>query len=156
MFGLFKKYDAHLCPKISGRILLNGKPLVGVKVERELKYIDEKKREDFTLTDEQGSFCMPEINVRSKAPGWSFVEQLTMQNIFIEHQNKYYLLWGTYLSGIKPIQAYNKKLAQLNADLSNPKVAFTFINENNLNIPHCAESVCRWKDDFEILNIIED
>ncbi len=43
MFGFFKKYDAHLSPEVSGKILLNGQPLAGVKVERELCYIDEKK-----------------------------------------------------------------------------------------------------------------
>ncbi len=44
MFGFFKKYNAHLCSAVSGRILDNGKPLVGVKIERELYYIDNKRR----------------------------------------------------------------------------------------------------------------
>ncbi|WP_286133293.1 DUF6795 domain-containing protein [Colwellia sp. UCD-KL20] len=43
MFAWFKKYDAHLCSAVSGRILDKGKPLAGVKIERELRYIDNKK-----------------------------------------------------------------------------------------------------------------
>ncbi|WP_028862427.1 DUF6795 domain-containing protein [Psychromonas aquimarina] len=156
MFGFFKKYDAHLCSAVSGQILLNGKPLVGGKVERGLNYIDDKKREDHTLTDEQGCFTMPAVNVRSKAPGWAFAEQLTMQLIYIEHNNKPYVLWSACLSGTEPVPAYDKKLKTLQADLSNPEVAFTFINESNPNVPHCVRSVCRWNDDFEILHIVKD
>ncbi|WP_281561173.1 DUF6795 domain-containing protein [Thalassomonas sp. RHCl1] len=111
MFSLFKKYDAHLSPEIAGKILLNGKPLVGVKIERELYYIDEKKRFDTTFTDEQGCFSMPAVNVRTKAPSWNFAEQFTKQVIGINYQNKFYELWSTFLPGIQPIEAYNKKLA---------------------------------------------
>lgn len=63
MFGFFKKYNAHLCSAVSGRILDNGKPLVGVKIERELYYIDNKRREDSTLTDENGLFNLPAVNL---------------------------------------------------------------------------------------------
>ncbi|WP_159820408.1 DUF6795 domain-containing protein [Colwellia sp. 20A7] len=156
MFGFFKKYDAHLCSVVSGRILDNGEPLVGVKVERELMYIDEKKRIDSTLTDKNGCFTLPVVNVRSKAPGWAFCEQFTKQFIWINLKSKYHVLWNASLSSVEPISAYDRKLSQLNADLSSEQVAFTFTNKDSPHVPHCARSICRWDTDFEILHIIED
>lgn len=156
MFGLFKKYDAHLCSMVAGRILDNGKPVAGVKVERELMYIDEKKRIDSTLTDDNGCFTLPVVNVRSKAPGWLFCEQLTKQFVWVNLQNKHYVLWSGKLAGIEPIIAYDKKLSTLNADLKDPLVFFQFTNEGNPHVKHGARSICRWDTDFEIHHIIED
>ena len=155
MFGFFKKYDAHLCSAVSGRILDNGKPLVGVKVERELYYIDEKTREDSTLTDENGCFTLSAVNIRSRAPGWLLCEQLTKQVIYTEYNNTFYKIWAATVWGIEPIAAYERKLSQLNADLSSPLVAFTFTDDTIPNRPHSASSICRWKSDFEILHTIE-
>jgi hypothetical protein len=156
MFGFFKKYNAHLCSAVSGRILDSGKPLVGVKIERELRYIDNKKRIDKALTDENGQFTMPAVNIRSKAPGWLFCEQMTGQTIGFYYKNEFYRLWGAFLPGTEPISAYDKKLSQLNADLVNPLVHFNFNNAEISHVPHSASSICRWNSDFEIHHIIED
>ncbi|UJF20981.1 DUF6795 domain-containing protein [Shewanella sp. OMA3-2] len=156
MFGFFKKYDAHLCSAVSGRILDNGKPLVGVKIERELRYIDNKKRIDSTLTDKNGCFTMPVVNIRSKAPGWLFCEQMTGQTIGFFYKSEFYKLWGTFLSGTESIAAYDEKLSQLNADIVNPNVFFTFENKEVSHVPYGASSICRWDTDFEIQQIIED
>ena len=156
MFGFFKKYDAHLCSAVSGRILDNGKPVVGVKVERQLYYIDDKKRKDSTLTDESGCFSLPEVNIRSKAPGWLFCEQFTKQFIWVNTQNRHYVLWEGKLASIEPIAAYDNKLAQLNADLKDPEVFFHFINDESPHMMHRATSICRWDTDYEIHHIIED
>lgn len=137
-------------------ISLRKKVKTAIKVERELYYIDDKKRLDNTLTDENGCFTLPAVNIRSKAPGWLFVDQRTQQYISANFSGKNYVLWSTSLKLIEPITAYDKKLSQLNADLLNNEIAFTFIDENNPNIPHCARSICRWVSDFEILHIIED
>ncbi|MGV2873887.1 DUF6795 domain-containing protein [Colwellia sp. E150_009] len=155
MFGFFKKYNAHLCSAVSGRILDSGKPLVGVKIERELYYIDNKRREDSTLTDENGLFNLPAVNVRSQAPGWLFCEQLTKQVIYTKYNNNFFKLWAATAWGIKPIPAYERKLSELNADLSDPLVAFTFIDDTIPNRPHSASSICRWESDFKILHTIE-
>ncbi|XPF95196.1 DUF6795 domain-containing protein [Colwellia sp. RE-S-Sl-9] len=156
MFAWFKKYDVHLCSAVSGRILDKGKPLAGVKIERELRYIDNKKRVDSALTDEKGCFTLSVVNVRSKAPGWMFCEQMTGQTIGFFYENKFYKLWGTYLPGTEPIEAYDKKLSCLNADLENPLVFFKFTNDDSSHVPHGASSICRWDTDFEIDHIIED
>ena len=156
MFGFFKKYDAHLCSAVTGRILNNVKPLVGVKIERELIDFDSKTHEDSTLSDEHGYFSLPAINIRSRSAGALFRELLTNQDIYIQRKGVSFTLWSTTLWGVEPVTAFNKKLAQLEADVSNNEVAFTFINENNPNVPYCARSICRWESDFTILRIIED
>jgi len=156
VFGFFKKYDAHLCSAVSGRILDNGKPVVGVKVERQLYYIDDKKRKDSTLTDENGCFSLPEVNIRSKAPGWLFCDQRTQQHISMNIEGKEYVLWSTSFKLIEPLAAFDRKLSQLNADLQNPLVFFQFTNDDISHLKHGARSICRWDTDFEIHHIIED
>ena len=83
---------------------------------------------DNAITNEQGDFTMPAIDVRSRAPGWVFAEQDTQQSIGIEYKKQYHLLWNTLLAGTKPMESYNQKLAGLKVDLANPCVVFTFIN----------------------------
>jgi len=156
MFGFFKKYDAHLCSAVSGRIVNNGVPVEGLKVERQLLYTDEKNRIDTAYTDKNGNFTLPKIDIRSRAPGWTLVDQRTQQRIWVLYNNKYYILWSTALKSIEPSSSFDKKLSELNADLTTDLVAFTFINTDSPNTPHCAKSICRWENDFEILHIIED
>ncbi len=156
MFGFFKKYDAHLCSAVSGKILDNGNPLAGVNIERSLIDFDSKTHKDSTLTDENGCFTLPAVNIRSRSPGSLFRELLTSQEIYIKQSNNLFTLWSITLWGVKPIVAYDKKLAQLNGDLSNNLIAFTFTNKDSPHAPHCARSICRWDTDFEILHIIED
>lgn len=152
----FKKYDAHLCSAVSGKILDNGKPVVGVKVERSLIDFDSKTHKDSALTNENGHFSLPAVNIRSRSPGSLFRELLTSQEIYIKQNNTLFTLWSTSLWGIKPIVAYDIKLSRLNADFSNDLIAFTFTNKDSPHAPHCARSICRWETDFEILHIIED
>ena len=152
MFGFFKKYDAHLCSAVSGRIQNKGDALAGVKVERELRYTDKKIRIDSVITDEQGRFTMPEVNVRSKAPGWSLIDQRTMQYIWINYQEKYYGLWEASLGGIERNGAYDEKLKNLNAELSDSSLTITFIELNQPNYHFYASSVCRWEKDASLID----
>lgn len=149
MFGLFKKYDVHLCPEVRGRILDNGIPVKGLTVHRWLGYTDEVEREDLTTTDESGHFYFPEYNIRSKLPGRLFVENLTVQVIYVCVDGENLALWDAVLEGINPIEAFNKKLVSLNCDLTNEQVDFEFNNESSQR-KHNATSICRWSEDFTI------
>ncbi|MDI4652471.1 MULTISPECIES: DUF6795 domain-containing protein [Pseudoalteromonas] len=149
MFGLFKKYDVHLCPEVRGRILDNGIPVIGLTVQRWLGYTDEVEREDLTTTDESGHFYFPEYNIRSKLPGRLFVENITHQAIYIDYKNKRLPLWQAILEGREPIAAFNIKLNSLNCDLKSEIVDFEFKHANP-NRMHCARSICRWSSDFSI------
>ena len=150
MFGFFKKYDVHLCPEVKGQILNQGKPLAGEKVIRYLSYVDQKARYDHVITDDQGRFILPEVNIRSKMPGNFMVEHNTLQIIYIEQDKEKYTLWNSNLPGYKPVAAYGRKLSTLNCDLSSPDVSFEFANDKHPQRPHYAGSICRWDEDFTI------
>jgi len=156
MFGFFKKYDVHLCSAVSGRILNNGEPIANTKVKRELYYTDEKTRIDSTLTDENGCFTLQSIDVRSRTPDSWLCEARTTQIISTMFENVHYKLWFASFHGTVSNAAYDKKLSQLNADLINPNVYFTFKNIEVPHVPYGASSICRWETDFEIQHIIED
>jgi hypothetical protein len=156
VFGFFKKYDAHLCSAVSGRILENGKPVADLKIERILVDFDSKERKDSTITDQNGAFTLPAVNIRSRSPGSLFRELLTKQKIYLKKQDELFTLWSTTLWGVEPIAAYDRKLSQLNADLKNPLVFFQFKNDYVSHVKHGARSICRWDTDFEIHHIIED
>ncbi len=156
VFGFLKKYDAHLCSPVSGQILDNGKPLAGVKIDRVLVDFDSKERNDSTLTDKNGFFSLPPVNIRSRSPGSLFRELLTKQKIYINSKGDFFTLWSSTLWGVVPIAAYDRKLSQLNADLNNPLVFFQFANDDSPHVKHGARSICRWDTDFEIHHIIED
>ena len=149
MFGLFKKYDVHLCPEVKGRILDHGKPVEGLIVKRWLVYVDEIEREDSVITDENGEFYFPEKNIKSKLPGRAFVENLTRQAIYIEYQGTKLPLWRATLFGYFKNSAFSKKLQDLNCDVNDPAVDFEFENPTG-GLRHYANSICRWSDDFYI------
>ena len=148
MFGLFKKYDVHLCPEVKGRILDHGKPVEGLEVKRWLHYVDEIEREDRTFTNSNGEFYFPEKNIRSRLPGRMFVENLTRQSIYIELNNEKLPLWHSTLRGRFTDTAYSKKLNSLYCDLKNTAVNFEFENPSG-GMEYYARSICRWNDDFE-------
>ena len=149
MFGIFKKYDVHLCPEVKGRILDHGKPVEGLEVKRWLVYTDEIEREDSSFTDANGEFYFPEKNIRSKLPGRWFVESLTTQVIYVQVNEGTIQLWNATLLGRDPNSAYEKKLNSLNCDLKNPAVNFEFENPTG-GKKFYARGICRWNDDFEI------
>jgi len=156
VFGFLKKYDAHLCSAVSGRILDNGKPVADLKIERILVDFDSKERKDSTTTDQNGDFSLPAVNIRSRSPASLFRELLTKQKIYFKKQDELFTLWSTTLWGVEPINAYDKKLSQLNAELTDPEVYFNFTKDYESNDMHGACSICRWESDFEIHHIIED
>jgi len=153
MFGFFKKYDVHLCPEVKGQVFNQGKPLVGEKVTRFLSYVDQKERYDHAITDEEGRFSLPEVNIRSKMPGNFMVEHNTLQIITIEYNNKHHTLWNSSLEGFKPVAAYSRKLSSLNCDITSPRVSFEFANDTHPQRPHYAGTICQWDKDFHIYKV---
>jgi len=156
MFGFLKKYDAHLCSAVSGRIVNNGVPVEGLKIERLLLDFDSKTRKDYTITDNNGCFTLPAVNIRSRAPGSLFRELLTKQRISTNINGSLCTLWSSTLWGVEAISAYDRKLSQLDADLKDPLVFFQFKNDFTPHVKHGARSICRWDSDFELHHIIED
>ena len=141
----------HLCPEVKGQASEKGKPLSNVKIERVLNFSDGKSVEDFTYTDNNGGFSLPEINIRSNQPAVPLAEIFTSQAIYLSYNNEEYCLWGSRLSGVKYREEYARKLRQLIADISNGKVLFKFQNKKTEGYKFEALSICRWSDDFEVV-----
>ena len=144
-------YKVHLCPEVKGQANEKGKPLSNVKIERVLNFSDGKSVEDFTYTDNNGGFSLPEINIRSNQPAVPLAEIFTSQAIYLSYNNEEYCLWGSRLSGVKYREEYARKLRQLIADISNGKVLFKFQNKKTEGYKFEALSICRWSDDFEVV-----
>ena len=145
-----------MCSAVSGRILENGKPVADLKIERILVDFDSKERRDSTITDQNGDFSLPAVNIRSRSHASLFRELLTKQKIYFKKQDELFTLWSTTLWGVEPIPAYDKKLSQLNAELTAPEVYFNFTKDYESKAMYGARSICRWDTDFEIHHIIED
>ena len=142
MFGFFKRYDVHLSPEVHGRITLDGKPVPGLKVYRELFY--EKRYVDQTTTDSDGYFSFPEKEIKSSAPGKLFGETHVTQVITADHQEETYLLWRTSTSRIKPSEEITKKLKSLHCDLNTPEKLQHFPMAEHPSFTHNVSSICRW------------
>ncbi|WP_351011874.1 DUF6795 domain-containing protein [Shewanella sp. S1-58-MNA-CIBAN-0166] len=156
MFGLLKKYDVHMCSEVKGRILLDGNPVYGTQILRDLSYVDDVVVTDETETDRDGYFSMPAVTITSKKPGDMFVHDVVMQHINVLYDGVTYKLWNTRLLGIEPFAEVEAKLKSLNGDLANSEVQFTFPNKQNPNLEFDGESICRWDNDFEIFEIVDD
>tara|TARA_R110002126_G_scaffold38317_16_gene114480 strand:+ start:3773 stop:4306 length:534 start_codon:yes stop_codon:yes gene_type:complete len=143
MFDWFKKYDVHLSPVVQGKVLLNGKPVAGVKISRELHY--DQEYVDTTSSDATGSFSFPAKSIRSRKPG-SLQELRTRQVIVVHYQQQTYLLWYLTTSSITPQQAIVQRLAALNCELSDDEQEQIFPNIENPDFPHSTFSICRWAD----------
>ncbi|SBS40085.1 hypothetical protein MSP8887_04175 [Marinomonas spartinae] len=146
-------YKVHLCPEVKGKISDHGKPLVNVKIERTLSFSDGKYVEDYTFTDENGEFSLPEVNIRSGQPAVPFAEVFTSQAICFSYKNNEYILWASRLSGIKQSEAYVKKLGSLIGDISNDQTLFNFKSDKFGEYTNRANSICIWENDYRIMDV---
>ncbi|TAA47939.1 hypothetical protein EXY25_01455 [Corallincola spongiicola] len=150
MFGLFKKFDVNLCPEVKGQILLEGKPVAGIKITRSLTFIEGKAQVDCVSSDDNGLFNLPEVNIRSSKPGSMFSVEHTRQDIVAEYNDQKYRLWTSIYPGIGKSPEYAKKLASLNCELTSKLAKFEFKNDKNPNRDYYATSICRWDDDYKL------
>ena len=150
MFGLIKKYSVHMCSEVKGVLTLNGAPVEGALIKRNLLFAHKVEKEDQVTTGYDGSFYLPEVVIDSKIPGDMFSHELTYQVIRAIYDNEEYELWNSELRGIDEYEEYKQKLFSLNADLISPNVEFLFPNHNNPNLGFYGSTICRWDNDFEI------
>ncbi len=149
MFSWFrKKKEVFLSPEVNGVVTENGTPIANLEIIRSLIYIDEKVRRDIATTDEDGRFHFPKKTIFSSIPNKLIVENRISQEIFIEKGSTLIPLWVANQSGIKEIPEYSKKLAFLECELTNKRVAFEFKKNNNKHLNYVASSICRWETDY--------
>tara|TARA_Y100000782_G_C10185440_1_gene266215 strand:+ start:4329 stop:4871 length:543 start_codon:yes stop_codon:yes gene_type:complete len=148
----FGTYKVHLCPEVTGRLTNNGEPLANVKIERGLYFCDGKTRKDATYTDAHGNFNFHEWIIRSDQPGIPFVDMRTAQQIKFFYKKQEYLLWAATLYSLHPMHEYSQKLKELNGDINNKEVFFKFDNPEQPNLLLAGSSICRWEQDFTIID----
>jgi len=145
MFGFFKKkYDIHLSPEVHGSIKLNGKPMAGLLVSRELAYIRDYEKTEIAITDEQGQFSFPERSTQSTKPDSMFHEPSLLNVVKVTYEDKEYQLWWDISSSIEPAKGKSEKLLQLNCDLKDSLEDIEFENIEDPRWPHLIASICRW------------
>ena len=145
-------YKIHMCPEVHGRLTDNGKPLVNVKIERSLSYSDGKYVEDSAMTDDNGCFFFPEVNIRSNHPSLLIVEQNTSQSITCSYHNEEYVLWGASLLGNVYREDFALKLASLNGDIANKDMMIHFSSIAGEQYRNRARGICRWATDCELID----
>jgi len=145
MFGFFKKkQDVHLSPEVRGSVKLDGEPVVGLVVSRELAYLREYEKTEITQTDQQGRFCFPEKSINSVKPG-SLLHQPSLLNVIrVIYEDREYQLWWDVHGSIKAAQGKSKKLLGLNCDLNDSLNVIDFDNVEYPAWPHSIKSICRW------------
>lgn len=84
MFGFGKKYDVFLCPEVKGSISIDGEPVEGLTIMREVIYDD--AHVETVKTEEDGSFYFPPLTVQSSTPGKAFDETRTRQVLVTEYE----------------------------------------------------------------------
>lgn len=142
MFGFGKKYDVLLCPEVKGSISINGQPVEGLTIMREVIYDD--PHVETAETREDGSFYFPPLNVRSSTPGKAFDETRTRQVLVTEYQGEKYVLWVYATDAIEEEPVIAEKLSNLNCDLSNEKTQHHFQIPDHPSFTHNIISICRW------------
>lgn len=142
MFGFGKKYDVFLCPEVKGVISINGEPVAGLTIMREVIYDD--PHVETVETEVDGSFYFPPLTVRSSTPGKAFDETRTRQVLVTEYKGEKYVLWVYATDAIEEEPVIAEKLANLNCDLSNEKIHHHFTIPDHPSFTHNIISICRW------------
>jgi hypothetical protein len=101
-------------------------------------------------TDNDGYFSMPEKSIRSSQPALLIAERFTSQIIYAHYYGEEYLLWSSQNSGIVLKPEYVIKLQSLYGDIKDDEIYFSFSNERSR--PFKASSICRWQEDFTIID----
>ena len=141
MFSWFKKYDVHLSPAVQGKVLLDGKPVSGIKVFRELDY--DKSYNDEAVTDEHGQFSFAEKNIRSRQPGNKLDQSTIRQVISLDYQSKTYVLWYTSTPSIAPHATFQRLLGALHCELTTAEKKYSLANIEYPDFPHGVVSICQ-------------
>ncbi|MGK0272931.1 MAG: hypothetical protein ACI88H_003607 [Cocleimonas sp.] len=151
MFSMFKKVDVEVFPEVMGSLAHDGKPLAGIKLKRGYKYsgVMEEIEWDYTTTDDEGKFSLPEIIHRTSHPNKPFAETRVAQAIKVAEGNfTDTFLWSTVTRGEKHISYLVERLAQLDCDLANEAISQEIIDEEFPSgvVRYQVFSICSWPE----------
>lgn len=141
MFGFGKKYDVFLCPEVKGSISIDGEPVEGLTIMREVIY-DEAYVETVE-TKEDGSFYFPPLSARSSTPGKAFDETRNRQVLVTEYQGEKYLLWLYVTEAVEEEPVIVEKLSKLDCDLGDEERIYHFEIPDAPSFTHDIKSICK-------------
>ncbi len=89
--AFFSKKEVVLSSPFEARITFQGKPAVGARIKRVIKWQSDIGEEDYTETDEQGYFSLPAVkdNWRQLLPA----EFVVYQDVIVDFDGKEYKIW---------------------------------------------------------------
>ncbi len=144
MFGLGKKVDVFLCPAVQGQITMNGEPVAGLEITRELSY-DGNFKLDYTRSSDSGHFSFDEVTTRSRTPNKPFVEARTRQVLIADYQGQRYVLWFYVTDDIREEPVISDKLRNLKCDFSSEDIYQHIPIPDKPHLTYNISGICRWE-----------
>ena len=141
MLGLIR-YTVELCPEVKGQLTLNGKPVANQLIQRGLTLEDEEIDEAYT--DELGFYSFPAKSIKSRKPSSIFYESMIRVVIVTHFESHLHTLWFGFQHGLKTPIELQKRLINLNADLSAEEIKHQIIDSEAPSGEHNISSICRW------------
>lgn len=167
---LFEKEEIHLSPEVKGRVLDNGKPVVGMTIMRELSYNDYDSIKDTTITDNDGCFSFPK-KIMKKSP---YRMEITHHHIsqliaVVDKDKKYrrdnsqtlYPLWNVTKKHIGQDESFIEKLKSLECDINNKEYYFAFDYRSDWDVEekyryeNSGTTICRWVNNFKLYDEVQ-
>ena len=143
MLGMLKKHTVELSPEVYGRLTNNGIPIENQLIERSLTYADEEYI-DSCETNANGEFSFTAKTIKSRLPGNVLHEPIVRQAIYVDFEDKNYLLWHAFQDGIEVVFEFQAKLKNLIADINDPEKDFRIASQTNKNKSYKVFSICNW------------
>ena len=114
MFSWFKKTELQLSPKVAGQILLDGKPVSGLTVLRDLHYGDELYT-DKEVTDSDGrfSFAPKTIKIRN-----SMFDTDVKHSLYVEKQSEVIKFFAISSLNTLDFNSFNVLLKNMTCELT--------------------------------------
>lgn len=116
MFAWFKKKELQLSPKVTGQILLNGQPVQGITVLRDLNYGDELYT-DKEVTDQEGHFSFPPKTIKIKD---SMFDTDVKHSLYVERQSEVIKFFGISSLNTLDFNSFNVLLKHMTCELTHP------------------------------------
>lgn len=129
--------DVVICSPMEGRITFKGVPITGAKIERFLKWKDDKGQKDSVVTDEHGKFKLSLVKESAKLPKLS--QFVAHQEISVIYNGEKYVIWVMGKMGKSLYSELGGKPVNLHCELTDDLVRVE--TDDGL-----LGTVCKWSD----------
>lgn len=155
MFKFPKLYRVEVSPMIQGRIMENGKPLKGIKIQRRIYYAGKLPRIHTTRSNNNGEFTFKAYELASRRPGDLSHEQFIGLNIYAMIDTPPRTIFSvTLYDDLFFSSKLKTMLSQLNYDTYKPDLYLELKQSENIDSPTINVcTTCEWRDiDYTVLS----